>query len=200
VLELAIPSLLPPGAPYAWTATAEIAAGDELAGIAHAASGPHATGLTLADGRRLGLAVTLTEPSRAASGEFSGSWASFFEPYRYHDLELAAEAATLAAAPDQSVRRLEFRSAVPNPTPGATEFQFVVPGGAADAASATELTVFDVNGRLTRTLVARALSPGSHEVRWDGRDSRGADVPAGVYYVRLAAGKDVVTRKLTIVR
>jgi hypothetical protein len=53
----------------------------------------------------------------------------------------------------------------------------------ADAAS---IRLFDVTGRLVRTLwLARAASG---TAQWDGRDENGRLVPAGLYFARLLGG------------
>lgn len=69
------------------------------------------------------------------------------------------------------------------------------------AAGPATLEVADVSGRVRRRLVADAAAgPGRFAVRWDGRDGRGAPVPAGVYFLRLAAGSEVRTRAVVVLR
>lgn len=46
--------------------------------------------------------------------------------------------------------------------------------------------VFDLAGRLVRTLVDESRSQGSYEVVWDGRDSTGREVGSGTYLARLS--------------
>jgi hypothetical protein len=75
--------------------------------------------------------------------------------------------------------------AFPNPTRGAV--RLLRPP---DASS--DLVVLDVAGRAVRRL------SGSGEVAWDGRDARGAPVPAGVYFVREAASRRAI--RLTVLR
>jgi len=62
------------------------------------------------------------------------------------------------------------------------------------------LTVHDASGRLVRRLVGCPRPAGTYVARWDGTDSRGHTVPAGVYFVRLSAGDKVSTGRLTLVR
>jgi hypothetical protein len=84
----------------------------------------------------------------------------------------------------------------PNPFAGQTVVRFVLPESAAST-----LRVFDLRGRLVRTLedgVAR--TEGEHAVRWDGRDRFGAPVAAGVYVVELRAGPLRDSRRVTVVR
>jgi len=62
------------------------------------------------------------------------------------------------------------------------------------------LTVYNIQGRLIRTLVSEPQYAGDHLITWDGRDEFGAAVAAGVYMYRLAAGDQEETRKMIFVR
>jgi flagellar hook assembly protein FlgD len=59
-----------------------------------------------------------------------------------------------------------------------------------------ELRIYDADGRHVRTLADGPLGPGTHRVAWDGRDDAGVSIAAGVYYIRLATGSGVTTRKV----
>jgi glucose/arabinose dehydrogenase len=61
------------------------------------------------------------------------------------------------------------------------------------------LRVFDLRGRLVRTLVGRGdgvRAAGEHRARWDGRGADGRPVPAGVYLAALEAGSGRTTLRL----
>jgi flagellar hook assembly protein FlgD len=62
------------------------------------------------------------------------------------------------------------------------------------------LTIYDVNGRLVRTLVSSDRAAGMHEVVWDACDDAGRAVSSGVYVYRLTAGADVAVRRMVLVR
>jgi hypothetical protein len=66
--------------------------------------------------------------------------------------------------------------------------------------SRTSVDIFDVSGRLVRTLVDQALPAGNHQLHWDGRNARGRDVASGVYFCRARAGTYADTTKILIVR
>ncbi len=68
------------------------------------------------------------------------------------------------------------------------------------AAEAVDLAVYDLRGRQVRSLVAENRAAGQYSEMWDGSDNAGRGVAAGMYIVRLAAGPDVVTRKVVVVR
>ena len=62
------------------------------------------------------------------------------------------------------------------------------------------LRIFDASGRLVRTLVDSAQPPGDYRARWNGRNDRGVPVASGRYFCRLAVGRTVRTRAMTLVR
>jgi flagellar basal-body rod modification protein FlgD len=62
------------------------------------------------------------------------------------------------------------------------------------------MNVHDVSGRLVRRLDCGPRQRGIHAARWDGTDGSGRVVPAGVYFVRFAAGGKVSTGRVTLVR
>jgi hypothetical protein len=85
----------------------------------------------------------------------------------------------------------------PNPFNPSTVIRLAVPGpGPAEAA----LRVFDVRGRLVATLLSGRLDPGYHDVRWDGRDDRGAAVSSGIYFYRAEIGGIVLTRRMALLK
>jgi hypothetical protein len=62
------------------------------------------------------------------------------------------------------------------------------------------LAVFDAAGAHVATLQQGNLPAGTHNVRWDGTGASGERVGSGVYFCRLEAGGDVVTRKLVLLK
>ncbi|MFH1866253.1 MAG: C25 family cysteine peptidase, partial [Candidatus Eisenbacteria bacterium] len=67
-------------------------------------------------------------------------------------------------------------------------------------AGEVDLTVYNVQGRLIRTLLGETRPAGEYEVAWDGADESGVDVAAGVYLYRLRLGEQEETRKMILVR
>lgn len=109
----------------------------------------------------------------------------------------AAEATLTPATPvdPRVVHRNRLDQNVPNPFNPATEIRFELasPGEVA-------LRVYDVSGRLVRTLATGAHPAGEHVVRWDGRDDGGAPVSTGVYFYRLETAGFSQTRKTTLLK
>ena len=62
------------------------------------------------------------------------------------------------------------------------------------------LEVLDVGGRRVRILLDERRPAGRHRVTWDGRDHYGGLVADGVYFLRLTANGETLTRKAVKVR
>ncbi|MCK5596241.1 MAG: S8 family serine peptidase, partial [Candidatus Eisenbacteria sp.] len=84
----------------------------------------------------------------------------------------------------------------PNPFATQTAIHYTVPVEGA----AVSLRLYDISGRLVKTLIDRRHAGGAHEVAWDGRDSRGRTVSSGVYFARVSIGDWSETRKIAFVR
>lgn len=100
----------------------------------------------------------------------------------------AAETAPLAA--------VVLRAASPNPFNPSTTLGFSLA-----QSGYVSLEVFDVAGRLVRTLVRDHLEAGEHAVTWRGDDQAGMPLPSGtyVYQVKLAA-EPPLTGKVMLVK
>ena len=62
------------------------------------------------------------------------------------------------------------------------------------------LRVYDVQGRLVRTLVDDYLAAGPRVVEWDGADDRGLPAASGTYYLRLQGGGTYVSRTVNLLK
>jgi len=97
------------------------------------------------------------------------------------------------ATPRASVARL-LRN-YPNPFNPATKVDFTL----VRDAQAT-LRVYDASGRLVRTLLNSYLAAGRHQVNWDGKDDLGRGAVSGVYFLRLQAAGQFLSRTVNLVK
>ena len=86
-----------------------------------------------------------------------------------------------------------FESIRPNPFRTETTIVFSL-----EDADHVEVTIYDVAGRPTRTLVSRSFPAGRHSVQWDGRDKIGHRVESGVYFLKVRDRSRTMTRKLVM--
>jgi hypothetical protein len=84
----------------------------------------------------------------------------------------------------------------PNPFAGTTTIEYSV----VHDDGLLQLTILDVRGRVVAQLADDVHARTPTVVRWDGRDSRGRSLPAGIYFARLESRGVVQSKKLVLVR
>lgn len=68
-------------------------------------------------------------------------------------------------------------------------------------AGAADLRIIDAQGRSVRSLLAGVQRPaGLQSLTWDGRDDAGRALPSGLYFARLIAGEERLSRKLLMLK
>lgn len=135
------------------------------------------------------LQGTLGQPTPPGSG---GSASYFLDAGFWRRASVATEVLDGVLPP-------AFRNAlhpnVPNPFNPLTTIRYEVA-----TSSPVEIDLYDVRGRLVRTLVRGTVGPGRHEAVWDGRSDSGESVPSGVYLYRIRIGGFGDVRKMVLVK
>jgi hypothetical protein len=108
--------------------------------------------------------------------------------YTYAAQEVSQSSAAATAA--------QLVTTFPNPFQNSTRVLFNTPRDG----SACTIRIFDMAGRLVRTLFEDAVYSGLHQVVWDGKDEIGKQVSAGVYLVRLESGFQMQTDKVMFLK
>lgn len=90
---------------------------------------------------------------------------------------------------------LGLRQNYPNPFNPMTTISFTLP-----VRINVNLSIFNVEGELIKTLVDHVLNGGLAEVNWDGSNTQGDQVSSGVYVYRLKAGTKVLTKKMVLLK
>lgn len=84
----------------------------------------------------------------------------------------------------------------PSPFGTATRVRYSI-----SANSPVVLRVYDVSGRVVRTLIhAATVEAGAHETVWDGSDDSGVGAKSGIYFVRLSTNEETRTSRVLFVR
>ncbi len=83
----------------------------------------------------------------------------------------------------------------PNPFNPTTMISFTLPDK-----MTVNLSIYNLNGKLVKTLVNETLAEGIKRYPWNGRDSRGNPVSSGIYFYRLKAGGKVMTKKMVLLK
>ena len=92
---------------------------------------------------------------------------------------------------------IELYRATPNPFFSTTRFAYVVPDALGEQVN---IAVYDIGGRLVRTLISGVQPAGRHEVSWDGRSDQGVQVRGGVYFMRAVLGSQDRLLRIVYIR
>lgn len=102
-----------------------------------------------------------------------------------------------SASPVQLPGQFALKSNYPNPFNPQTTITYEIPE---PADAVVTLKIFDMAGRLIKTLQEGKMSAGQHSISWDGKDESGSSVTSGVYFCHLSAGCYSSTLKMTLLR
>jgi hypothetical protein len=83
----------------------------------------------------------------------------------------------------------------PNPFNPKTRIAFDLP-----RAGSVCLRVYNIKGRVVRTLIDGTMAAGRHEMAWDGTAGDGSEVSSGVYLYRIQTEFETYSRKMTLIR
>jgi hypothetical protein len=100
-----------------------------------------------------------------------------------------------AGMPDPRFTDLTLLPNYPNPFNPGTAIRYSL-----SKTQGVRLAIYDVQGRLVRSLVNRVEPAGIHEAAWEGRDNDGRPAASGIYFVRLAGEGQVATRKIVLLK
>ena len=78
----------------------------------------------------------------------------------------------------------------PNPFTGSTTISFSLPHNAAG-----EINIYNIHGQLVRT-----LTPEDQSATWNGLDEDGRIIANGIYFYTLDTGKEIITKKMILMR
>ncbi len=91
--------------------------------------------------------------------------------------------------------RTALRPPAPNPFNPITTVEFTL-----ETDMHVTLGIYDVRGKLARTLVDRSMRQGEHRTSWDGRDQSGSPAASGVYFLRFEAGRTTQSHKIVLLK
>ena len=113
-----------------------------------------------------------------------------YDPIEDHDGEDRG-----VASGGPSPRHCELGDAIPNPFASRTAIPFAL-----SAPADVRLVIYDVSGRLVRTLSDGFMSAGYHSADWDGTDDIARPLARGIYFYRLDAGSFHSHRRVLLLK
>ena len=124
-------------------------------------------------------------------------WGQFYKVAAVDDAGNASEPAvpSTVTSADPPTVFTALHGCRPNPFNPYTEVRYTLA-----RAGHASLTIYDVEGRVVRTLFADEQPAGDGSATWDGRDDSGRNLPSGLYVCRLVYGGGVAAMKMSLVR
>jgi hypothetical protein len=107
-------------------------------------------------------------------------------------LQLTSTGINESSEPVPTVYSLQ--SNTPNPFYATTEIRYGLP-----VTSRVTLAIYDITGKLVKTLVNGTENLGFHKIVWNGKDNPGQRVSAGLYFIRLDTSNYTATRKIILI-
>jgi len=134
-----------------------------------------------------------------------GSWISIQGPIRFHFAEMKIEPrensdivvlvpCTAGVKGDERFQ-LRLSQNAPNPFVGQTSIKFSVP-----RAMNVKLSVYDISGRLVRTVSDGELDAGEYSYSWDGKDNFSRDASPGIYFLRMSTPERSLQKKMVLLQ
>jgi hypothetical protein len=90
----------------------------------------------------------------------------------------------------------------PNPFNPVTTISFSVGNGEVGAfgRASVRLDIFDVSGRRIAVVVNKELAEGNYSVHWNGKSDSGRRLASGIFFMRLAVGQQILSKKMILLR
>jgi hypothetical protein len=95
----------------------------------------------------------------------------------------------------ETIKRISIGKPYPEPFSARTHFSICLPHS-----TTVDITVFDVSGRMVKTIYSGKLAQGRHAFTWNGKNNIGKPVASSIYFIRIEADKTLITRKVIFVR
>jgi hypothetical protein len=86
----------------------------------------------------------------------------------------------------------------PNPFNPYTIISFSIPYDMTN--SNVELSIYDITGRLVKTLINENLPAGNYLTKWEGDNASGSKVSSGVYIYSIRVGDRALNKKMTLLK
>jgi subtilisin-like proprotein convertase family protein len=110
-------------------------------------------------------------------------------------LEIGYAPSTSSAEDRDLPRQLVLEANYPNPFNPTTTIAFALP-----KTSQVQLRVYDLSGKLVKTLAEETMPAGQHQVIWTGRDDNGRQAASGMYFYRLVAESQTLVGKMLMLK
>ena len=133
-----------------------------------------------------------------STGNFAPTTGGILEPYPISEVSrysLIIRYNSLENDYNELPEKFELHQNYPNPFNPTTTIRFDLPNN-----SKVNIYIYDILGRITKKLIDNPENAGFKSIQWDGTDNSGKNVPGGVYFYKIQAGKFSQTKKMILLK
>jgi len=123
-------------------------------------------------------------------------WPQFHHDARHTGFYSAPISLDSPPSTDAAPAQLELAAPEPNPARAGARIGYAIP--ASQAGQRFDIGVFDLAGRRVATVAQGVAKTGRFSASWNLRDANGGPVSGGVYFLRIAIGREARAHKLVV--
>jgi hypothetical protein len=136
--------------------------------------------------------------TNSAGDDMYNAWAAHGRgaPIAMEEVTTPVEVVTSIAGAENGARpSFALQAGFPNPFRSSTTISYSL-----REKGPASVRIYDIQGRAVRTLVDGVQAARFHTAVWDGRNDAGHAVASGVYFIRLQAGENTLTKRCIVLR
>ena len=112
-----------------------------------------------------------------------------FEEFGLKNPESQSETDTGTSGKSLSIR------AYPNPFNPETTIEYNL-----NASTQVSIKIFNIQGKQIRSLIDTYRQAGTYNLKWNGLNDNGTQVPSGVYFIRITAGNETLNHRIVMMK
>ena len=93
------------------------------------------------------------------------------------------------------VKAFKLHQNYPNPFNPSTTIMYEIPKN-----GKVEVNIFDMNGKLIKSMVNKQQTAGYHKVVWNGLNKSGQKVASGFYIYTIKYNKTITSKKMLLIK
>lgn len=96
---------------------------------------------------------------------------------------------------EKMIQSFKLLDNYPNPFNPSTTIEYEIP-----KSGFVKISIYDLNGKLIKTLVHKKQEQGNYRIQWDGKNNSGLKVSSGVYIYAIENEKSIISKKMILVK
>jgi flagellar hook assembly protein FlgD len=130
-----------------------------------------------------------------ANAVFSDSLGQFLFDYQMNVSEVVIDDVTSVENENINPENMFISLAYPNPFNATVTVRYSLP-----EESDVEIVIYDIRGRVVKTIYKEGVSAGENSIIWEGTGESGEKIASGIYLYRVTAGEYEAASRMTLLK